>query len=92
MRLLLLLLASAAAVARATFVPALNATAALASFNATKDAVATQLLLKKEVNVTVDPTATRFTGTVTCFVDDGSGDVVGLQFGTAKLLRVFLGF
>ena len=30
--------------------------------------------------------SSRFTGTVTCYVDDATGDVVGLQFGAAPAL------
>ena len=37
-------------------------------------------------SATVDPAAARFTGTVTCFVDDGTGDVAGLQLGSGAPL------
>lgn len=45
-----------------------------------------QVTLKLKPAVTVDPAALRFTGTVSCFVDEGTGDVAGLQLGTAPPL------
>ena len=50
----------------ATFASMLNSTKALASLKS---------------GAAVDAAAPRFTGTVTCFIDEATGDVVGLQLG-----------
>ena len=42
--------------------------------------------LKMLAGVTKDTTLLRFTGAVTCYLDPATGDVVGLQFGTAAPL------
>lgn len=56
-----------------------------ASINITKNAIVDQVALKLKP-ATVDAAAPRYTGTVTCFVDDATGDVAGLQLGTAPAL------
>jgi hypothetical protein len=58
----------------------------MATLNATKNAVAAEVQLKTLAGVTTDATLARFTGTVTCYLDDATGDVVGLQFGFAAPL------
>ena len=58
-----------------------SAAALKAEVNATKTALATDVALKLGGGATVDATLPRFTGDVTCYVDDATGDVVGLQFG-----------
>jgi hypothetical protein len=57
-----------------------------AEVNATKTALATEVALKLGGGATVDATLPRFTGDVTCYVDDATGDVVGLQFGSSAPL------
>ena len=64
----------------------LNVTALATKLNTTKRAIVDQVALKLKPPVSVDPAALRFTGTVTCFVDDATGDVAGLQLGTAPPL------
>jgi hypothetical protein len=49
--------------------------------NATKAALATEVALKLGGGATFDGTLPRFVGSVTCYVDDATGDVVGLQLG-----------
>ena len=57
-----------------------------AEVNATKTALATDVALKLGGGATVDATLPRFTGDVTCYVDDATGDVVGLQLGSSAPL------
>ena len=79
--------ALAVAPARATFMaPTKNATQILAALNATKTAVVSEVELKMLAGVTKDTTLARFTGAVTCYLDAATGDVVGLQFGSADPL------
>ena len=79
--------ALAVAPARATFMaPTKNTTQILTALNATKTAVASEVELKMLAGVTKDTTLARFTGAVTCYLDDATGDVVGLQFGSADPL------
>lgn len=59
------------------------ATAAVAKLNATKAAVSAAAALTTAA--VVDPTAPKFTGTVTCYVND-AGLVAGLQMGAAPAL------
>ena len=70
--------------------PPKNLTASVAALkaevNATKTALATEVALKLGGGATVDATLPRFTGDVTCYVDDATGDVVGLQFGSSAPL------
>ena len=54
--------------------------------NATKTALATEVALKLGGGATVDATLPRFTGDVTCYVDDATGDVVGLKLGSSAPL------
>ena len=69
--------------------PPKNLTASVATLkaevNATKSALATEVALKLGV-ATVDATLPRFVGGATCYVDDATGDVVGLQFGSSAPL------
>ena len=53
-----------------------------AELNATKAALATEVALKLGGGATFDGTLPRFVGSVTCYVDDATGDVVGLQLGS----------
>ena len=57
-----------------------------AEVNATKTALATEVALKLGGGATVDATLPRFTGDVTCYVEDATGDVVGLQLGSSAPL------
>jgi NAD(P)-dependent dehydrogenase (short-subunit alcohol dehydrogenase family) len=66
--------------------PTKNATQILAALNATKTAVVSEVELKMLAGVTKDTTLARFTGAVTCYLDAATGDVVGLQFGSADPL------
>jgi len=70
--------------------PPKNLTASVAALkaelNATKTALATEVALKLGGGATVDATLPRFTGDVTCYVDDATGDVVGLQLGSSAPL------
>jgi hypothetical protein len=70
--------------------PPKNLTASVAALkaevNATKTALATEVALKLGGGATVDATLPRFTGDVTCYMDDATGDVVGLQLGSAPAL------
>ena len=70
--------------------PPENLTASVAALkaelNATKTALATEVALKLGGGATVDATLPRFTGDVTCYVDDATGDVVGLQLGSSAPL------
>ena len=70
--------------------PPKNLTASVAALkaevNATKTALATEVALKLGGGATVDATLPRFTGDVTCYVEDATGDVVGLQFGSSAPL------
>ena len=67
--------------------PPKNLTASVAALkaevNTTKTALATEVALKLGGGATVDASLPRFTGDVTCFVDDTTGDVVGLQLGSS---------
>ena len=63
-----------------------SAAALKAEVNATKTALATEVALKLGGGATVDATLPRFTGDVTCYVDDATGDVVGLQLGSSAPL------
>ena len=53
-----------------------------AELNATKAALATEVTLNLGGGATFDGTLPRFVGSVTCYVDDATGDVVGLQLGS----------
>ena len=64
-----------------TSVAALNA-----KLNATKNVLSTEVALKMGGGATVDAMLPRFVGTVTCYVDDATGDVVGLQLGSSAPL------
>ena len=58
-----------------------------AKLNATATAVAAAVDLSKLSGaVVVDPAAPKFTGSITCYVDDATGLVAGLQLGAAPAL------
>ena len=70
-------------------VPQAHATlgAVAAKLNATATAVAAAVDLSKLSGaVVVDPAAPKFTGSITCYVDDATGLVAGLQLGAAPVL------
>lgn len=64
----------------------LNQTALITSLNTTKHAIKDQVDLKLTSATTFDASAPRFVGRVVCFLDDATGDVVGLQMGWAPPL------
>ena len=70
--------------------PPKNLTASVATLkaelNATKAALSTEVALKLGGGATFDGTLPRFVGSVTCYVDDATGDVAGLQLDSGAPL------